>query len=92
MLADVVLRLPNNPKSEEKGEINRTLNPKRMIKNVGGGNCKTASYDSIIHPQASRISAQPHREDTIPLRLLHHKMHLSLTSPFSFNSNDPCSI
>jgi hypothetical protein len=56
MLADVVLRLPNNPKSEEKGEINRTLNPKRMIKNVGGGNCKTASYDSIIHPQASRIS------------------------------------
>jgi hypothetical protein len=29
-------------KSEEKG-VNRALNPKRRMKNVGDGNCKTTS-------------------------------------------------
>jgi hypothetical protein len=43
MWADVVGRLSNNPKSEEKGGLSRALNPKRRMKNVGGGNCETAS-------------------------------------------------
>jgi hypothetical protein len=35
--------LSNNQKSEEKGGINRALNSKIMMENVGIGNCKTVS-------------------------------------------------
>jgi hypothetical protein len=43
MWVDVVERQSNNSKSEEKGGLNRAINPKRRMKNVGGGNCETAS-------------------------------------------------
>jgi hypothetical protein len=43
MWVDVVRMLTNNPKSEEKGGINRALNPKRRMKNLGDCNCETVS-------------------------------------------------
>jgi hypothetical protein len=43
MRVDVVRMLSNNPKSEEKGGINRALNSKRRMKNLGDGNCETVS-------------------------------------------------